>query len=140
MNRFVRYLMPIAAAATLIGCNVKQSLDDAAAAISVFHADLDAGNFDAIWNDAGPQMHKAAKKEQLVGLLAAVHRKLGKVKDSKQVGWNSNATTSGMFTTVTMETTFEKGKGTEQFVYAKGEDDRLALVGYNIQSQQMMLN
>lgn len=140
MNDFARYLLPFAAAATLAACNVQQSVDDAVAEVGAFHADLDAGNFDAIWRDAAPEMRKAAEKQQLVALLAAVQRKLGKVRESKQVGWNANATTGGSFVTVTMQTAFEKGSGTEQFVYRKGEGDRLALVGYTIQSQEMMLN
>ncbi|MEJ2409405.1 MAG: hypothetical protein P8Y58_08945, partial [Novosphingobium sp.] len=68
------------------------------------------------------------------------HRKLGKVRDSKQVGWNANATTGGTFLTITMQTTFENGTGTEQFVYRKGDEGKLTLMGYNIQSQDMMLN
>lgn len=144
MNRLARYLMPFAAVAMsgamLAGCNVKESFKEAAVEVSHFHAALDAGQWQQLWAQADPELHKAAQREQFGKFLEAVHRKLGKVQSSKQVGWNANATTGGTYLTVTMQTRFERGEGTEQFVYRKGEGDALKLVGYNIQSQDMMLN
>ncbi|PEQ13432.1 hypothetical protein B2G71_06910 [Novosphingobium sp. PC22D] len=140
MNRIARLLVMAAFAASLASCGVQQSIDDAKAEISTFHADLDARNFDAIWDEVAPDMRSATQKSQFVAILEAVNRKLGRVVGSKQVGWNSNVSTSGSFVTVTMETKFQKGSGVETFIYRKVEDDRLALAGYNIQSQEMMLN
>ncbi|MEE4452608.1 DUF4019 domain-containing protein [Novosphingobium resinovorum] len=132
--------MPFAVAAMLSGCNVKESIRDAGAEVVRFHAALDAGHSQAIWDATGADMRKATTQQQFVALLDAVHRKLGRVKSSKQVGWNSNSTTGGSFMTVTNETVFERGSGTEQFVFRKEEADKLALVGYHIQSNEMMLN
>lgn len=144
MNRLARYLMPFAAAAMaaamLAGCGMKQSFQDASAEVGQFHAALDAGNWQELWSRGDPQLHKATTRDRFGKLLDAVHRKLGKVKESKQVGWNADATTGGTFLTLTMQTTFEKGTGTEQFVYRKREGGTLTLVGYTIQSQDMMLN
>lgn len=140
MKRLARYLMPFAAAAMLAGCNVKESSKAADVEVGQFHQGLDAGGWQAIWASADPQLRKTTTRAQFGKLLDAVHGKLGKVKTSQQVGWNAEATTGGSFVTVTMQTTFERGAGTEQFVFRKGEADKLTLVGYNIQSQDMMLN
>lgn len=140
MNRNARYLMPIAAMAMLAGCGVQQGFEDAEREVARFHQALDRGEVQRIWDDADPQFRKATPRAQFDRLVNAVRAKLGKVKASKQVGWNANAGTSGTFLTVTMETTFERGTGTEQFVFAKHADQRPRLVGYNIQSQDMMLN
>lgn len=140
MNRLGRYLMAIAAAAMLGGCSVKESIQQADAEVVRFHQALDAGRSQAIWDATGPDMRKATTQKQFVALLDAVHRKLGNVKSSKQVGWNRNASTNGSFTTTTNETVFERGRGTEQFVFRKSEADKLALVGYHIQSNEMMVN
>jgi len=140
MNGLARYLMPFAAAAMLAGCGMKESFADAGLEVAKFHRALDAGRTQEIWNDADPQLRSATQQAQFAKLIDAVHRKLGKVRSSKQVGWNANATTGGTFVTLTMETVFEHGSGVEQFVYRKGDGGRMALVGYNIQSQDMMLD
>lgn len=140
MNRFARYLLSLTAAAMLAGCGIKESYEQTGAEVAQFHKALDSENYEVIWKTASPGMRKASSQEQLTKLLEAVHRKLGKVKESKQVGWNSNTTTEGSFVTVTMQTTFERGAGTEAITFIKGDDDRLSLVGYNIQSQDMMVN
>ena len=140
MNRLGRYLMPFAAAAMLTGCGMKESFADAQMEVARFHRALDAGRSQDIWKAADPDFRKATQPAQFGMLIDAVHRKLGKVRQSKQVGWNTNATTGGTFVSLTMQTTFEHGSGVEQFVYRKGDGGHMALVGYNIQSQDMMMN
>ncbi|AXB77184.1 DUF4019 domain-containing protein [Novosphingobium sp. P6W] len=140
MNRLARFILPLTAAAMLAGCNVQASIREAEVEIGRFHQSLDAGNTQAVWVGADPDLRKATSRDQFGKLLDAVHRKLGKVKSSQQIGWNANATTGGSFVTVSTETTFERGTGTEQFVFRKGEADKLTLVGYDIQSQDMMMN
>ncbi|MCJ2177056.1 DUF4019 domain-containing protein [Novosphingobium album (ex Hu et al. 2023)] len=119
---------------------MKQSFQDASAEVGQFHAALDAGQWQGLWTNGDPELHKATTRDRFGKLLDAVHRKLGTVRGSKQVGWNAEATTGGTFLTLTMQTTFEKGTGTEQFVYRKGDGGKLTLMGYDIQSQEMMLN
>jgi len=140
MNRMSRYLAPIVAVAMLGGCGLKESFKDAEAAVARFHAALDAEQWQAIWNMTAPQMRQQTKQADFQRIVEAVHRKLGKVRQTKQVGWNANAGTSGSTLTLTMDTAFEHGSGTEQFVYMRAADQSLKLAGYNIQSQEMMLN
>ncbi|MBT0671258.1 DUF4019 domain-containing protein [Novosphingobium profundi] len=140
MNRLARLLVPFAVAATLAGCNIKQSFEKADAAIGTFHADLAAGSYDRIWMTADPDLRQSSSKADFEKLLQAVHDKLGAVKETKQTGWNTNATTGGTYLTAVMQTTFEKGTGTEQFTYRKGKDDTVTLVNYAIDSRDMMLN
>jgi hypothetical protein len=140
MNRISRYLAPIVAVAMLGGCGLKESFKDADTAVARFHAALDAEQWQAIWTMTAPQMRQQTKQADFQRMLEAVHRKLGKVRQTKQVGWNSMAGTSGSTLTLTMETAFEHGSGTEQFVYMRVADQPLKLAGYNIQSQEMMLN
>ncbi|WP_334183568.1 DUF4019 domain-containing protein [Novosphingobium sp.] len=140
MNRLGRYLMPFAAAAMLAGCGVKESFKDAEVEVGKFHQALDAGDLRTIWQQADPELRQGAQRASLEKVLDAVQRKLGKVKEAKQVGWNANATTGGTFVTLTYQTTFEHGSGVEQFVYRKGDEGKVTLTGYDIQSQDMMLN
>lgn len=104
-----------------------------------FHALLAAENYDAIWAGTSTDMRSVTPKEKLERLLVAVHTKLGKTKTSKQVGWQENATTSGRYSEVVMDTQYERGAAREDFVF-RHEGDRLLLSGYNINSTDMMVN
>lgn len=132
--------MAFVVAAMLGGCSIKETIRNADAAVVRFHDDLDAGRSRAIWDATGAEMRAATTQKQFVALLDAVHRKLGNVRSSKQLGWNRNASTNGSFMTVTNETVFDRGSGTETFVFRKAKADELALVGYHIESNEMMAN
>jgi hypothetical protein len=123
---------------TLAGCKGPGSVQDASAKVATFHQRLDAGDFAAIWNDSGPDLKTTTTQESFTKLLAAVHGKLGKVRESKQIGWNSEMSTSGSLTELTMQTRFERGSGEESFVYKSyGQGQQLA--SYRINSTDMML-
>jgi hypothetical protein len=139
MNRTMRYLAPIAAVAMLAGCGLKEKFKDADGQVARFHQALDAGEYWAIWDMTGPRFRAETKQADFQKVLEAVHRKLGKVKSTQQVGWNANASTSGSTLVLTMQTAFERGSGTEEFVYQK-DADQLMLAGYHINSQEMLLN
>jgi hypothetical protein len=120
-------------------CGSQQSIETATASIALFHTQLDAGNYEAIWNTADDAMRQAGPKAEFVKFLDAVHTKLGRVKAMKQAGWRVNETTGGEFVMLQENTMFEKGTGTEVFTYAQ-HGDRLTLVGYQINSRDMMMN
>jgi hypothetical protein len=121
----------------LSACSSSQDVGEAQAGIRRFHAQLDAENYGAIWATTSPEMHRAAQQAQLVTFLSAVHRKLGKVTTSTQMGWNVNYNTAGTFTTVTQHTVFAQGTGDETFVF-KSDKGQIQLVGYHINSMDMM--
>ncbi len=122
----------------LISCGAQESLDDASAQISVFHQDLNKGDYDAIWGETAKEFRDVTRKEDFQKLLKAVREKLGDVESSKQIGWKVNSTTQGTFTIVGMDTDFAEGKGQETFTYIRN-DDLLELAGYNINSTDMMV-
>lgn len=140
MNRLARYLMPFAVAAMLGGCGVKESFKDASGDVAQFHTLLDRGDWQQVWKSGDPELRRRTDRDTFASLFGAVHSKLGTVRTSKQTGWNVDATTGGTYLTLTMQTKFEKGSGTEQFVYRKGDGGALSLVSYQIDSQDMMFN
>lgn len=137
--RLGRMLLALAAPVVLASCGIQQAVGDAAKEITTFHSELDGQEYDMIWANAAPELHSAATNEQFEKLLEAIHRKLGNVKQSSQVGWKENATTNGTFVEVQMDTTFEKGSGHESFTYIQ-HDKHLQLMGYFINSNDMMVN
>jgi hypothetical protein len=134
-----RALVASGCLAILSACGVQESVDDAKAMVSVFHADLDAERYEDIWKETAPQMRKLTKEEDFEKLLAAIHRKLGKVLSAEQAGWRTNVTTQGTFIMLGMNSKFEKGQAQESFTYLRNGKD-LQLAGYNINSPALVIN
>ena len=129
----MRSLIPIALAVALTGgCSAGQDTAAAQQAVVQFHQRLDAGQFDAVYDEAGPELKAITPKPQFVQLLTQIHGGLGTVKATKQVGWNVNYNNGSGTVTLTYETQFASGNGTEQFIYRTGKP--LLLAGYHIQS------
>ncbi len=129
----------MAAVLVLSGCGSQQSVDNAKAAVSVFHADLDAANINSIWADTAPAFRETTDRKQLGSFLLAVNRKLGKVRRSEQVGWQMNTTTQGSFVVLQMQTEFERGPAQETFTFLR-DGEQLRLAGYNVNSNALVTN
>ena len=125
-------------AALLAACAAPVQIDTSAQVVS-FHTLLDQEDYTAIWRDAAEEMHGSTTEANLNKIFMVIHRKLGKVVATKQIGWRTNMTTNGTFSEVTMETKFEKGVGQENFVFRQ-DGNRLKLAGYHINSADMMMN
>ncbi len=134
-----RCILAILAISLASACGIKQAFGDSDAKISVFHADLDDERFDEIWKETSPMFRKSGSEKEFQQLLAAVHRKLGKVQSSKQNNWRMNTTPQGTFVMVARDTKFEKGSAQESFTYVR-EGEELLLAGYNINSAALIIN
>ena len=135
----LRMTAALAASSLLLSCGIQQSVDDAAARVDLFHSELNAQRYDAIWAQTSPEFRRATSRDDLDKLLSAVHRKLGLERRSNQTSWNANTMTNGTFVTLQMDTTFEKGRAQEIFRFVrKGEN--LEMIGYNINSNDMLVN
>lgn len=130
---------PLPVLAFLAACAGPGSVDDAEKEVAAFHRQLDAKDYASIWRNTSNDMRASANEKKLTALLDAVNRKLGKVKTSRQSGWQANMKTNGSFVQLVMQTSFERGDGVETFIYRKvGED--LKLSGYNINSEALIIN
>jgi len=105
----------------------------------MFHSDLNAGNFQRIYDTSDAQLKAATDKEKFGKILNAVHSKLGLFKSGKSAGWNDNATTGGRFVTISYEAAYQKGSAQENFVY-RIDGNSAALVGYHVNSDALLLN
>ena len=123
-------------ALTLVACSPGESVANATKQIERFHAQVNAGQYHQIYVDSDRQLKDVTTEKDIVSLLGAVHDKLGTFQTGKQVGWNVNVGTGGTITTLTIESQYERGKATETFRY--GGDEQPKLVGYNINSNDMM--
>jgi hypothetical protein len=106
--------------------------------VAVFHEQLNARQFEEIYSAADDGFRRAAPKEKVLQLFAAIERKLGKVRSSATVNWNVKTFNFATTVVLVAETKFEKGTGTETFTFHVS-GDKAALIGYNINSLDMMI-
>ena len=137
MRRLSSVVFVIAISVFAMGCGARKDLANSDLAVAKFHAQLDAGNFDQIYAESGQGMKNATTKEKLVGLLDAVHRKLGYVKSSNRKGFYINWGTIGKTVRVNYSTQFDSDTAAEEFVFLVSGDD-LQLVGYHINSDVLV--
>ena len=124
-------------AVLVASCSPGEAIPNATRQIERFHAQVDAGQYRQIYVDSDQRLKDAASEQDMLGLLGAVHTKLGKFQTGKQIGWNVNFGTGGKVTTLTLESQYERGKATETFLYSGDEPPKL--IGYNINSNDMMI-
>jgi hypothetical protein len=127
--RIAASLLAAAAVTALAGCNGPASY--ATKQVDLFHQRLDSGDYEAIWRDTGPDIRDTTSREAFIKMLATVHERLGRVRETKQTGWSSHMDTAGSYAELTHRTTFERGAGEETFVY-KGSGQGQKLAGWHI--------
>ena len=139
MTNVARYLLALALSAMLGACGLKQSYNVSEAEAAKFHAALSAGQYDAIWNSAAPEMQSRTDQARFTALLDAISRKLGKVTEAKQTNWSSNNNNGVSTITMKFATTFEHGSAKETLVFLWVTVDSLKLSDYAIDSPDMLI-
>lgn len=106
--------------------------------VAQFHSQMDAEQYVTLYAAADPELRKASSQDDFTKFLAAIHRKLGEVKQSTLRNWNTSWNTGqGTIVTLTYDTTFSTGSGTEQFLW-RISDKRALLYGYHINSDDLI--
>jgi len=125
------------AASTLGGCGSTKAKGEAEKSVATFHQRLDAGNFAAIYASTDPDFRKASTEKDFVGLLDAVHRKLGAVHNSNLAGWRTGTFNFQQRASLNYKTTFANGEAQESFDY-RIDGSKASLVGYHINSNALI--
>ena len=68
-----RYLVALVACVAVAACSPSTDVPAAENAIAAFHADLNGGNFEKIYDGSDAEMKAETSKEMLGKILAAVH-------------------------------------------------------------------
>jgi hypothetical protein len=103
-----------------------------------FHKLYNDGKLSEIYSAGHSKFKSATTEKQFVEFMSAVQRKLGKVTQTSNAGFNVR--TFNLITTVVLNqnTTFEQGAGTEVFTFQM-VGGKAVLVGYNINSKDLIL-
>ena len=137
--RFIGALA-VAAAFLLTGCGDTVGGKTAAEPeVAKFHDRINAGQYEAIYANSDPDFQKAAPKDKVLALFAAIERKLGHFKSASEITWNVrtfNMTTNAV---LAYKSAYERGEATETFTF-RVSNGKAVLVGYNINSLDMLIN
>ena len=101
------------------GSALRQGRVLAEPAVQAFHAKLNAGKYEEIYQEADAALTGTGKHDESVKFLAAVHTKLGDAGVTNQVNMFVNATTSGTFIVTRYDKTFARGTAVETFAWTR---------------------
>ncbi len=79
--------LALAALPALTGCSDPVDRQAAERAVQQFHRQLDAGQYDAIYTAAAPDLRNGVTRAQFVALASAVHARMGATQSSKEQHW-----------------------------------------------------
>lgn len=115
------------------GCGTSSPTAMAQSAVTSFHSQLNAAQFETIWTGADELFRGTTTHDHYAKLTGGVHNKLGLVVNTTQLGWTVNHMDAQTRVTLHERTQFQHGSGVETFMYiVRGNTAKLA--GYNIQS------
>jgi hypothetical protein len=135
----MRKIGAVIGAALLAACSAGNDVPTATTAADSFHKQLNAGQYQAIYDGSDRLMKNAGPAKGLVNLLSAVHRKLGDFQSAEQPGWNDQVTTNGHFVTLIYQSKYARGPAEENFVF-RIDGGRAVLVGWHINSSAFVVN
>jgi hypothetical protein len=131
-----KMIFAVAAASAMTGCNAGRDTAVAEAEVARFHQMLDAGQYHEIYQATGSEFRNATSEEQLTGILAMVHDRLGRVQQATREGWHFNTTNGTTRVQLNYNTRFATAPGTEQFVYTIN-NGAASLVSYDVHSDAL---
>lgn len=108
----------------------------ASAEVDVFHERFNSGKFVTIYNDSSDEFKSSVSQSNLEQILSSVKQTMGNFQEAKQTSWKHNTGADGEIITLSFDTTFANGPGTEEFMY-KIIDDKAKLFNYKVNSPLM---
>ena len=137
--KLIWILVTILSVSYLNGCSDMTSAKPAAeAAVAKFHQQYNSEDFLSIFNDSHKDFKGSENLARFREFMQAVYSKLGKVKSTENANWkvgNFNLKTTA---SMQQKTEFENGSGFEAFSFVI-KDEKAILVGYNINSRELII-
>ena len=129
----------IAAAALLAsaGCSAGEDISAAEREVARFHRLAEAGQADRLYDEAAEDFQRTADPSDFRDLLQVIDERLGDVRSANRQGFHVNYAPGGTVVTLNYDTQFERGRGTERFVY-RISDERPLLIGYFVSSPALV--
>ncbi len=108
-------------------------LDAADEQVEQFHQLQEADDMDGLWATTHAELRRATTREEFEGVMAQQKQIMGSFVSSERESFNINTNNGVTAVTVTMETEFANGSGTETFIF-RDDNEEWQLLSYNITS------
>lgn len=112
-------------------------LPPASRAVDQFHARLNHGQDDIIYDEADMAWKSAIDKSTEEKFFSRIRRKLGACRYTGPLGWQVNSNTTGVFVSLTYRATCSNGIILENFVW-RNDSGMLKLYRYNANSKALL--
>ncbi len=113
------------------GCGLPEEAHKAEAQIARIHAQLAAGDFDAIWREASPEF-RAHTSARAYERFQEFHSRLGAALSFTRENWAAASSTArGIHVSMTIRTVFANGRAKESFTF-KQTSEGLRLLRYDV--------
>ena len=119
------------------GTGLIQGRQLSASGVQQFHALLNSGQHEQIYDGASDAFRSAGSKQELIKFFQTIHRKLGDAGSSTLNNVNVTAMPTETYITAVYRTTFTGGEAIETFTWLKSGQG-VVLNGYNIQSMKLI--
>src|SRR6059058_3927530 len=113
----MKHFVLVASFCLLGACSFSADTTAAEQGVTAFHRAMDGGQYAAIYDASAADLKSSISRDDFAKLLNGLHAKLGPFQSGKTTGWNDNANTGGHYVTLNREAQFERGPGTEEFVF-----------------------
>ena len=130
----IRSFLIAAACLVLIGCELHENVVLSEQAVSVFHVKYTAALLGEMYDQVSVDIRRERTRAEFSTALSAIRERLGPVRTSTPIGFETTTGSLGAFVQIRYQTEFEYGAGTEEFVW-EITDGRALLKSYTVTTQ-----
>jgi hypothetical protein len=136
MNRRVgEAVVVLGVALGLAGCGVAKKTKAAEAEVDRFHQHWNAGEFQAVFDEAHLQFRSAQPADEMKATLEKVKKHYGDLKSSKRRSWGMNSDQGVTDIKLSYDSAFEHGEAVEAFLF-RMTGEKALLASYDIMTPE----
>lgn len=121
----------------LVGCGLMEGVGTAERAVATFHEQYNAGSFGEMYDASAEDLRATDARNEFVSTMTSLRTKLGSIRGTARIGFDSRIDSSGTFVALEYETDFDNGVGTEEFGW-EISDGRARLLSYDVSSKALL--
>jgi hypothetical protein len=119
----------------LAGCGVAKKTKAAEAEVDRFHQHWNAGEFQAVFDEAHMQFRSAQPADTMKATLDKVKKHYGALKSSKRRSWGINSDQGVTDIKLSYDSVFDHGEAVEAFVF-RTTGEKVLLASYDIMTPE----
>lgn len=120
----------------LAGCGLAKNTKVAEAEVDRFHQRWNAGEFQAVYDEAHMNFRNAQPAEAMINTMQSVKKNYGNLKSSTKRSWGFNSNAGVTDVRLSYDSSFDHGAAVEAFLFRMTRENAL-LVSYDIMTPEV---